>query len=144
MNSIQKLIGVFFFATLLQSCGFGYSITQNFTPLNESTPLTCETPPTNIDLLFEGEKVTFEYEKAGMIEVQGDQYANDKQMLDKLTALCKSKCCDAIINLRKSYTDRQSGLLFHNEYNQNYSAITYSGIAVRKKANTLVTETKNQ
>ena len=134
-----------FLAFTATSCGYGYSVNQKFTALDEKAPeIVCPTPPANVDLMFEGEKVDFEYEKVGMIEVQGDQYSNDKEMLEKVKTLTKSKCCDAIINLKRTYTDRQSGLLFSNDYNHDYSAITYHGIAVRKKINNTANESQNQ
>lgn len=106
--------------------------------------IVCETQPENVELVFESEKVNFEYEKIGIIEVEGDRFSTDKEMLEKITLLAKTNCCDAIINLKRDRTDRQSGLLFTSEYDHNYSAITYHGIGVRKKANNQATESQNQ
>lgn len=134
MKNRIKFLGLAVLAVIVQSCGFGYSAVQNFTPLDTTaTTINCETPPQNVELIFEGEKVNFDYDKIGVIEVQGDQTSNDKEMLEKIKVLSKSKCCDAIINLKRTYTDRQSGLIFNSEYNRDYSAITYHGIAVKKK-----------
>lgn len=145
MKKTIKLIGVLLFALIVQSCSFGYDVVQNFTPLDATVKtINCETPPENVELVFEGEKVNFEYEKIGVIEIQGEWSSTDKEMLEKIKLLSKSKCCDAIINLKRDRTDRQSGLLFKPEYDNNYSAITYHGIAVKKKPNNQVSESQNQ
>jgi hypothetical protein len=134
MKIIFRTITVLLVVFTLNSCGFGYSIGEKFTSLNPSqTPTTCATLPENVDLFFEGEKIDFEYEKQGLIEVQGDRYANDAELLEKLKKLAKSKCCNAIINLKKNYIDRESGFVFSNEPTEKYSAISYFGIAVIKK-----------
>jgi hypothetical protein len=89
--------------------------------------------PADVALLFEGEKIDFEYEKKGMIEVRGDRYANDAELLEKIKKLAKSKCCNTIINLKKSYISRESGILFSSEPEEHYTAIAYNGIAVSRK-----------
>jgi hypothetical protein len=132
-------------ALIAQSCSFGYDVNQRFTPLDPAvTTINCEVQPENVELVFEGEKVNFEYEKVGMIEVEGEWSSTDQQIMDKIKALAKTKCCDAIINLKRDRTDRQSGLLFKPEYDHNYSAITYHGIAVKKKPNNQVSQSQNQ
>lgn len=145
MITFRKLAILALIAAILQSCSFGYDVVQNFTPLDATAkPVNCETQPENVELVFEGEKVNFDYEKIGVIEVQGEWTSTDKQMLDKITALAKSKCCDAIINLKRDRSDRQAGVIFDPKYNHNYSAITFHGIAVRKKPNVQANETQNQ
>jgi hypothetical protein len=134
MKEKIKKASVLLFVLSLTSCGFGYSIDEKFTPLNASqTPLACSTLPENVELFFEGEKYNFEYEKQGMIEVQGDRYAKDAELIEKLKKLAQSKCCDAVINLKKNYINRESGFVFSNEPTEKYSAISYFGIAVKKK-----------
>ncbi|MBY0487658.1 MAG: hypothetical protein K2P85_10805 [Flavobacteriaceae bacterium] len=134
MKEFLRKVSVVIVVLSLTSCGFGYSIDEKFTPLNPSqTPIACATLPENVELFFEGEKYNFEYEKQGMIEVQGDRYAKDAELIEKLKKLAKSKCCDAVINLKKNYIDRESGFIFSNEPTEKYSAISYFGIAVKKK-----------
>jgi hypothetical protein len=145
MKKTVIIISHLSFAFLLQSCSFGYDVVQNFTPLDTTAKtINCETPPENVELVFESEKVNFEYEKVGVIEVQGEWTSKDQDMLEKIKLLAKSKCCDAIINLKRDRSDRQAGMLFTSEYNHNYSAITYHGIAVRKKENTQANQSQNQ
>ena len=134
MKEFLRKVSVVIVVLSLTSCGFGYSIDEKFTPLNPSqTPIACATLPEYVELFFEGEKYNFEYEKQGMIEVQGDRYAKDAELIEKLKKLAKSKCCDAVINLKKNYIDRESGFIFSNEPTEKYSAISYFGIAVKKK-----------
>jgi len=134
VKKVFRKVLVFIVVLSLTSCGFGYSIDEKFTPLNPSqTQVVCATLPENVELFFEGEKYNFEYEKQGMIEVQGDRYAKDAELIEKLKKLAKSKCCDAVINLKKNYIDRESGFIFSNEPTEKYSAISYFGIAVKKK-----------
>jgi hypothetical protein len=129
----------------LQSCGYGHSVVQNFTPFDTTAKtINCETKIENVELVFEGEKVNFEYDKIGLIEVQGESFSNDKEVMEKIKALAKTNCCDAIINLKRDRTNRESGLLFTTEYDHSYSAITFHGIAVRKKATNQVSESQNQ
>lgn len=134
MKKIIKSTAVVLIIMSLTSCGYGYSIDQKFTPLDASqTQVVCTTLPENVELFFEGETYNFQYEKQGMIEVQGDRYAKDADLIEKLKKLAKSKCCDAVINLKKNYVNRESGFLFSSEPTEKYSAITYFGIAVKKK-----------
>ncbi|MGX7667996.1 hypothetical protein [Flavobacterium pedocola] len=133
MKKTIRLTLIILSCITIQSCGFGYSVSQNFTPLKNTTA-TCDNPPQNVELFFEGEKIDFEYEKVGMIEVQGEQFSNDAELLEKIKTLSKSKCCDAIITLKKTYIDRERGLVFSSEPTQKYSAIVYHGLAVKKKA----------
>lgn len=145
MKKAFIIITVSVFALIVQSCGYGHSVVQNFTPLDTTVKtINCENPPQNIDLVFDGEKVNFEYEKVGLIEVQGESFSNDKEVLEKIKLLAKTNCCDAIINLKRDRTNRESGLLFTTEYDHSYSAITFHGLAVRKKINTQANESQNQ
>jgi hypothetical protein len=135
---------IFLFLTL-QSCGYGHSVAQNFTPLDTNNKtINCETQIENVELVFDGEKVNFEYDKVGLIEVQGESFSNDKEVMEKIKALAKTNCCDAIINLKRDRTNRESGLLFTTEYDHKYSAITFHGIAVRKKAMNQANASQNQ
>lgn len=145
MKRAAIILSASIFALIGQSCGYGHSVVQNFTPLDATAKtINCETTPQNIELVFDGEKVNFEYEKVGLIEVQGESFSNDKEVLEKIKALAKTNCCDAIINLKRDRTNRESGLLFTTEYDHRYSAITFHGIAVRKKTNNQANESQNQ
>ena len=61
MKKAIKLVALSVFASIVQSCGYGHSVVQNFTPLDTTLKtIKCETPPENVELVFDGEKVNFE------------------------------------------------------------------------------------
>jgi hypothetical protein len=126
--------GIFFIglSLLLTSC-VGYYSKEIFTPLKSDYKADCVTPPTEVQLLFEGESVNFEYERIGLIEVQAEYTGKEADQLKVLTNLAKAKCCDAVIGIKKGYVVREIGLVFTNETNQTYQAVSFSGIAVKKK-----------
>ncbi len=68
-----KLIKVFAIVSgslLLHSCSYGTYVHETFTPLTETIEV-CSTPPEQVDLFFEGEKIDFDYVKIGLIQVEG-------------------------------------------------------------------------
>ncbi len=145
MKKIALSACLLFVAALIESCSYGYNVIQNFTPLDTTVKtITCETPPQNVELVFESEKVTFDYEKIGVIEVQGEWTSKDSEILEKIKTLAKNNCCDAIISLKRDRSNRDAGMIFTSEYDHHYAAIIYHGIAVRKKPATQANETQNQ
>jgi hypothetical protein len=129
MKRVVVLIGL---SVVLTSC-LGYHSKEIFTPLKEDFKADCTTQPPEVQLLFEGEPVDFIYEKVGLIEVQAEYTGKELDQLKKLTALAKSKCCDAVIGIKKGYVTREMGLVFTTEPNQSYEAVSFTGIAVKKK-----------
>ncbi len=130
LKIIKSFLLLFLFISL-NSC-IGYSTSNVFTELKQSSVVNCETLPENVEIYFDSETIPFSYEKIGLIEVQGDEYPNEKEILKKLKNLAKSKCCDAIIGIKKNYISRESGLLFSNEPTREYKTISFNGIAVKK------------
>lgn len=137
-----KYLTLIIIALIIESCAVGYSVSRDFTPLSKVT-ISCDTPPENVDLLFEGKKIDFEYEKIGMIEIQGQYSSTNTELIEEVKKLAKSKCCDAVINLKKVYVDRDRKLLFTDVPNDKYTSITYNGLAVRKKIKTTDTSTNS-
>ncbi len=127
----MRTISYILFVIMLQSC-VGYNPKEIFTPLNSNYKPDCTVPPTQVELLFEVEPVNFKYEKVGLIEVQAEYTGSEPDQLKKLCALAQSKCCDAVIGVKKGYVTREMGLVFTNEPNQTYQAVSFSGIAVKK------------
>lgn len=126
---------------LFTSC-YGYYSSVKFVDLTEKkTVLTvkdeeaCLKSATEVKLFFEGEPINFEYERIGLIEVNGSSSANDKEVIDELKKEAKKKCCDAVIGIRNSQVEVGQGLLFITEEKDEYKykSITYSGIAVKIK-----------
>ncbi len=135
MNVFFRLFSLLIVAVTLNSCGFGYSTSEKLIPFDpEQKTINCETLPEKVDLYFESETIDFKYEKLGVIEVIGEQSATDAEILEKLKKLAKSKCCDAIINLKRGYVVRERGVVFNNEPVENYSAIAYFGLGVKKRS----------
>ena len=76
--------------------------------------------------------VDFEYEKIGLIEIQGNYSSKDVDLIEEVKKIALSKCCDAVINLKKNYIDRDKKLLFTDVPDEKYTSTVYNGIAVRK------------
>ncbi|BCY28271.1 hypothetical protein [Flavobacterium okayamense] len=127
---MKKIIVPIIIALILSnSCSVGYEVSKTFTPLRT---LNCDTISTKIDLYFDGEKIDFEYEKIGLIEIQGNYSSKDAELIEEVKKIASSKCCDAVINLKKSYIDRDEKLLFTDVPDKKYTSIVFNGIAVRK------------
>jgi lipopolysaccharide export LptBFGC system permease protein LptF len=144
-----KILLVILSMNFLTSCFVGYSSNTNFTYLNQqkkelylkneenerinkikSPIITIE--QTNAVLIFiEGEKLDFEFEKVGFIEIKGAENSFDDDLIFDLKKEAVRRDCDAIINFKKNYVDRESGVLFSNEPLRRYSSKTYVGVAVK-------------
>lgn len=116
---------------LLNSC-IGYYPKEIFTPLGNELA-NCTKNDTIVDLFFDGEPITFEYEKVGLIEVQGANFDKDIDVINVLKELANEKCCDAVIGIKKEYLQREAGLVFENEHESTYKSISYYGIGVKRK-----------
>lgn len=128
MKEINISITVIAFI-LFNSCSVGYEVSKTFTPI---TALNCDTITSKVNLYFEGEKIDFEYEKIGLIEIQGNYSSKDVDLIEEVKKIASSKCCDAVINLKKNYIDRDKKLLFTDVPDEKYTSTVYNGIAVRK------------
>ena len=113
------------------SC-IGYYPKEVFTPLQNKT-IDCVKNDSLVDLYFEGEPITFEYEKIGLIEVHGASSDNDADVILLLKKLASEKCCNAVIGIKKGNTVRESGLAFVEKNEYTYNSTTYFGVGVRKK-----------
>ncbi|MFC4817265.1 hypothetical protein [Flavobacterium sp. GCM10023249] len=125
----------------LTSC-VGYWSSATFTDLSDKkvqmTKLeeeNCLKSETEVTLLFDGEPINFEYERIGLIEAEGGTSSTDEDVLKELKLTAKSKCCDAIIGIRKGKTTTNAGLLFIPESKDryDYTVSTFTGIAVKRK-----------
>lgn len=90
--------------TALSSCGVTFPRT-GYTSLQK---VKCEKKPDYIHLYFQGEKVDFEYEKIGMIEVVSGRSESNDKMLDYLKYRAWLHCADAVINVRHDYKSTTS------------------------------------
>jgi hypothetical protein len=115
---------------LLHSCSYGTYVGETFTPLTETIEV-CTTPPEQVGLFFEGEKI--DYVKIGLIQVEGTMDTPQKELITKLKKGAQSKCADAIIGIKKVYQTREKGLLFTDVKPEVYSSEVFYGVAVRKR-----------
>lgn len=120
------------FTLLLQSCAVTYGDETNSRIMKfENT--TCGDKPDRVYLFFEGEKVDFEYQKIGLIEVEGNDNAYDDKLINHLKYQAWQNCADAIIGIETDYKSRESGQLFDRSNARQYSSKVMSGIAVKVK-----------
>jgi hypothetical protein len=149
MTKILKISLLFIFINLFTSCFIGYSSRSSFTYLDqqkkelylrneENETINKITRPKitkeQIDavLIFvEGEKLDFEFEKVGFIEIKGAENSYEEDLILEIKKDAVYRNCDAIINFSKNYTSRESGDLFSKEPLKNYSSKTYGGVAVK-------------
>ncbi len=130
-----RLISIFTIASgalLLQSCSYGTYVGETFTPLTETIE-ACTTPPEQVDLFFEGEKIDFDYVKIGLIQVEGAKDTPQSELITKLKKGAQKRCADAIIGIKKVYQTREEGLLFTDVKPTAYSSEVFYGVAVRKR-----------
>lgn len=133
MQQMKRRILNFVSIIVLCSACIGYNPREIFTPLKENFKADCAVAPTEVQLFFEGEPINFEYERIGLIEVQAEYTGKETDQLKTLSTLAKSKCCNAVIGIKKGYVTREMGLVFTTDPGQQFQAVSFSGIAVQKK-----------
>ncbi len=149
MTKILKVSFLFLFINLFSSCFVGMSSNSNFTYLNEQkkelylkneenerinkiTRPSITKEQTDAVLVFvDGEKLNFEFETVGLIEIKGAEYSYEEDLILDIKKMAIQRGCDAIINFKKNYTDRESGIIFSKEPLKSYSSKTYIGVAVK-------------
>ena len=131
MNKFIKIAAVLILYITAQSCGYGFFNNINFTSL-ANAEVKCENPPQDVELYFDNEKISFEYEKIGLIEIQGYQLASDEELIKELKTVAKNKCCDAVIFIKSEYVNRERGILFSNQPPEVFISKNYTAIVVRK------------
>ncbi len=65
-----------------------------------------------VAVFFDGEPLTFEYDKMGIIEVKGDQYCTTANLLDHLKYEAMKNGANGVIGVKDGYATRQSGSAF--------------------------------
>jgi len=149
MTKILKISLLFIFINLFSSCFVGMSSNSNFTYLDQQKkelylkneenqkinktikPAITKEQIDSVLIFVEGEKLDFEFEKVGIIEVIGAEHSYDEDLILEIKKVAVSRDCNAIINFSKNYTNRESGILFSKEPLKTYSSKTYGGIAVK-------------
>ena len=80
---------------------------------------------------MENEKIDFEYERIGLIDVQGGEFVDLTEVMNELKHRGWQNCANAIINVSQSNTIRESGTAFVDETQELYSSKVMTGMAVR-------------
>ncbi|MEP1033610.1 hypothetical protein [Ekhidna sp.] len=123
-NLLSLLILIFLFGCV----SYGETTKSDFSPLKQ---ITCEEKPKEIYLFMENEKVDFEYERIGLIEVQGGQYVSLTEVTNELKFKAWENCANGILNVSQGNTIRASGTAFVDESEDLYSSKVLTGVAVR-------------
>lgn len=113
---------------VLQSCCYGASVNEIFTPLTEAVPVSEK----QVELYFDGKKTAFDYVKSGLIQIEGGINTQQAEWIERFKKLAKSKCANAIIGIKKVYKTREKGLLGIDEKPEAYTSEVFYGIAVNK------------
>lgn len=113
---------------LVQGCvSYGESIKSDFASLRD---VPCQVKSNEMFLFMENEPLDFEYEKIGIIEIQGAEYSKLTEVMDELKYQAWSNCANGIINVSQSNTFRESGSAFVDGTERTYSSKVFTGIAV--------------
>jgi hypothetical protein len=114
---------------LFQSCLVSYGDTneRSFTPINYNYT---KSNSDSMYIFFSGEEIDFNYEKIGLVEAKGHEYASNSEILDNLKYVAWTKGANGIIFVRNNYAQRESGYLFDSENEEAYDAKVYEGMAV--------------
>ncbi|SNR15949.1 hypothetical protein [Tenacibaculum jejuense] len=127
MKKINYLCFSILLASLIQGC-YGYRPSVEYTAFKNED---CKEKHQSLYLFFEGEEIAFEYEKLGLVEVEGEQFASNTEALDKLKQKAWENCANGLIKIETGYKDRERGVAFVEETEEVYSAKFYKAIAVK-------------
>jgi hypothetical protein len=134
-----------FVCFLLSGClvTYGDTISRSFTKLNGDSSIKQPTKKPML-LFFDGEPITFEYTKIGLIEVKGDPNTSTTDLLNHLKYEAFKNGGDAVIVVKDGYATRQSGVIFSKTPPTNYTSHIFSGIAIKiKKSLDLIDQSSN-
>ncbi len=130
-----QLIKQFFWGSwllVISGCTYGYNtdieITRNdayiYRPHNRF-----------VEVFFDDHEPSRHYKQIAMIETDGSEYEDNSILLEKLRKRAQRLGADAVIKIRKTTTQRQSGealteFLFDDEP-ETYTATVLSGVAIK-------------
>lgn len=132
MKTIAKILTVLLLLQAGCFVPYGNTNISDYAPLQKSY---IPEKPTSVVMFFEGETIPFKYEKRGLIEVRGNREANINALLDRLQYQAYKNGADAIIQIKKGFTYRESGLLgdvlAEKQNKDYYESVIFNGIAVK-------------
>lgn len=117
--------------TLVSSCTYGYSAATDVT---YSRSYAYKPHNRTVEIYFGDNKPSQEYRSIGLIEVQGGKYFSMDALVAKLRRQAQAIGADAVIDIRKSYTQRERGSLLDaltEEKPEIYTAPVITGIAIK-------------
>ena len=115
---------------MLQGCfTYGEFTASQYTKINSSI---CATPPSSMYLFFEDEQIPFSYEKVGLVEAQGHEFASYEEVLDHLQYQAWENCANALLFIKSGYTDRIQGYFGPDVHIEEvYASKYFEAIAVK-------------
>jgi hypothetical protein len=119
-------------AVIVSGClvNVGGNTRSTFTKLDS---IPCSQKPEKVYLFFENEAIDFEYQKIGLVSVEGGIAASETDVLDRLKFEARNVCANAVIQVAGKQIERTESKLFDSSTNEKYNAIKYYGIAVKIK-----------
>lgn len=96
------------------------------------TEYSCNQKSDTLNVLFEGEKFDFEYDRIGLVKVEGKRFTSDNEVLNHLKYQAWRNCADAIINVSLGSKTREEGmLLITDDEDDDYTSTVFTGLAVK-------------
>lgn len=85
-----------------------------------------------VELYFEGVQPQYKYMQIGLITVDGAELSSDNEIIHKLKYEAWQNGADAVINLKKTETIRERGILFEKpEDVTKYNSTVFTGVIVK-------------
>ena len=100
----KKAALLIFLSLWLLGCTYGNTIYSEVTPIGNS-----HLPTSDVEIYFGEYNGDYKYEQIAYIRVVGRKYSKTPELLEELKARAKSMGADAVINLKTSDTERESG-----------------------------------
>ncbi|HMV27206.1 MAG TPA: hypothetical protein PLH27_16305 [bacterium] len=116
---------------LVSSCTYGYSASTDVT---YSRSYAYKPHNRTVEIYFGDNKPSRAYRQVGLIEVQGGQYYSMDALVAKLRRQAQAIGADAVMDIRKSSTQRERGSLLDaltDEKPEIYTAPVITGIAIK-------------
>ncbi len=126
---MRNFIGALLLSILSSSCVvYGEHTTSDFAPIVEKPCLHKE--ENGMYLFTENEEINFAYEKIGIVEAAGGEFAKLDEVLDELKYLAWNNCANGIINIKRKSSIRETGTTFMDD-EETYASKLLTGTAVR-------------
>lgn len=121
--------GIFMLLVFSSCIGqYGNNITQSSHPLANDS---CTSLAENVFLFFDGEPIHFDYTKRSLVEVMGNENSTDTELLNRLKYQAYSNCANAVVNIRWTWVQRETGTYGDPKSRYTYNAKVYTGLAVK-------------